>query len=44
LTSMRAIHNGHIINLPFFTVNNGGVRTVDAIEQIARQLYPEQFK
>lgn len=44
LTSMRAIRDGHIINLPFFTVNNGGVRTVDAIEQIARELYPEQFK
>ncbi|XER15595.1 hypothetical protein SATMO3_58900 [Sporomusa aerivorans] len=41
LTNMRAILSGSIINLPFFTVNNGGVRTVDAVEKIARRLYPE---
>ncbi len=43
LRSMRAIQQGNIINLPFFTVNNGGVRTVDAIEKISRQLYPELY-
>ena len=43
LQSMRAIQKGHIINLPFFTVNNGGVRTIDSIEKIARELYPEKF-
>jgi iron complex transport system substrate-binding protein len=43
LQSMRAIRAGNIINLPFFTVNNGGVRTIDAIEKIAKYLYPEQF-
>lgn len=43
LQSMRAIRAGNIINLPFFTVNSGGVRTVDAIEKIAKQLYPERF-
>lgn len=43
LQSMRAIREGNIINLPFFTVNNGGVRTIDALEKIARQLYPERF-
>lgn len=44
LSSMRAIRENHIINLPFFTVNNGGIRTVDAIEKIASQLYPEQIQ
>lgn len=43
LASMRAIREGNIINLSFFTVNNGGIRTVEAIEKIARQLYPERF-
>ncbi|EGO65498.1 ABC transporter substrate-binding protein [Acetonema longum] len=40
LQNMRAIREGRIISLPFFTVNNGGVRTVDTIEKIARALYP----
>lgn len=44
LSSMRAIRENHIINMPFFTVNNGGIRTVDAIEKIARQLYPEHMQ
>lgn len=44
LQSMRAIRQGNIINIPFFTVNNGGVRTIDTIEKIARRLYPERFK
>lgn len=44
LSSMRAIRENHIINLPFFTVNNGGIRTVDAIEKIACQLYPLQMQ
>jgi iron complex transport system substrate-binding protein len=44
LQSMRAIQKGNIINLPFFTVNNGGVRTIDAIEKISHKLYPEQYK
>lgn len=44
LQSMKAIRTGKIINLPFFTVNNGGIRTIDAIEKIAKSLYPEQFK
>jgi iron complex transport system substrate-binding protein len=43
LQSMRAIQEGNIINLPFFTVNNGGVRAIDGIEKIARTLYPELF-
>lgn len=43
LQSMRAIQNGSIINLPFFTVNNGGIRTIDAIEKISHTLYPEQY-
>lgn len=43
LRSMRAIQQGNIINLPFFTVNNGGIRTIDAIEKIAVNLYPERF-
>jgi len=43
LQSMRAIQTGNIINLPFFTVNNGGVRTIDGIEIIAKKLYPERF-
>lgn len=44
LRSLRAIRQGNIISLPFFTVNNGGIRTIDAIEKIAHQLYPEQFQ
>ena len=44
LQSMRAIRSNNIINLPFFTVNNGGIRTIDAIEKIAKNLYPEQSK
>ncbi|SFM22678.1 ABC transporter substrate-binding protein [Pelosinus propionicus] len=44
LQSMRAIQKGNIINLPFFTVNNGGIRTVDAIEKIFHALYPEQYQ
>jgi len=44
LQSMRAIQKGNIINLPFFTVNNGGIRTVDAIEKISHTLYPEQYQ
>ena len=43
LQSMRAIRAGNIINIPFFTVNSGGIRTVDAIEKIAQTLYPEKF-
>jgi iron complex transport system substrate-binding protein len=43
LQSMRAIEQGNIIHLPFFTVNNGGLRTVDALEKIAKALYPERF-
>lgn len=43
LQSMRAIRGGNIINLPFFTVNSGGVRTIDAIEKIAAKIYPERF-
>jgi iron complex transport system substrate-binding protein len=43
LRGMRAIQNGNIINLPFFTVNNGGIRTIDAIEKIAVNLYPDKF-
>ena len=43
LQSMRAIEQGNIIHLPFFTVNNGGLRTIDALEKIARTLYPERF-
>ncbi|MDF2569583.1 MAG: ABC-type transporter, periplasmic subunit [Sporomusa sp.] len=44
LKSMQAICKDHIINLPFFTVNSGGARTLDAIEKIAYLLYPERFK
>ena len=44
LQSMRAIQSGNIINLPFFTVNNGGIRTIDGIEKIAKSLYPNQLK
>lgn len=44
LQSMRAIRKGDIINLPFFTVNNGGIRAIDGIETIAKSLYPERFK
>jgi len=44
LSSMRAIRENHIINLPFFTVNNGGIRTVDAIEKIASRLYPKKMQ
>ena len=43
LRSMRAIQQGNIINLPFFTVNNGGIRSIDAIEKIAVSLYPDRF-
>lgn len=43
LKSMRAIREGNIINLPFFTVNNGGVRAIDAIEKVSKGLYPERF-
>jgi len=43
LQSMRAIQKGNIICLPFFTVNNGGIRTIDAIEKISHTLYPEQY-
>lgn len=43
LQSMRAIRTGNIINLPFFTVNNGGVRTIDGIEKITNSLYPGQL-
>lgn len=41
LRSMRAIRQGNIINLSFFTVNNGGIRTINSIEKIAKALYPE---
>jgi iron complex transport system substrate-binding protein len=44
LQSMKAIQKGNIINLPFFTVNNGGIRTIDAIEKISHKLYPEQYQ
>lgn len=44
LQSMRAIREGNIITIPFFTVNNGGIRTIDAIEKIARKLYPGRFE
>lgn len=44
LQSMRAIQKGNIISLPFFTVNNGGIRTIDAIEKISYKLYPEQYQ
>ncbi len=44
LQSMRAVQKGNIINLPFFTVNNGGIRTVDTIEKISHILYPEQYQ
>ncbi|MEG6586679.1 ABC transporter substrate-binding protein [Dendrosporobacter sp. 1207_IL3150] len=44
LKNIRAIQEGKIINLPFFTVNNGGIRTVDSIEKIAHALYPEKFR
>ncbi|MBP2638631.1 MAG: ABC-type transporter, periplasmic subunit [Firmicutes bacterium] len=43
LRSMRAIEQGNIIHLPFFTVNNGGLRTIAALEKIAKTLYPERF-
>lgn len=43
LQSMRAIQKGNILSLPFFTVNSGGIRTVDAIEKISRTLYPERY-
>lgn len=43
LRGMRAVRQANIIDLPFFTVNNGGVRTIDAIEKIAHELYPERF-
>jgi iron complex transport system substrate-binding protein len=43
LKSMRAIQKGNIIGLPFFTVNNGGIRTIDAIEKISHKLYPEHY-
>lgn len=43
LRSMRAIQQGNIINLPFFTVNNGGIRMIDAVEKIAVGLYPDRF-
>ena len=44
LQHMRAIQAGNIINLSYFTVNNGGVRIANAIEKIARELYPERFQ
>lgn len=44
LRSMRAIRQGNIINVPFNLVNNGGGRTIDAIEKIAWRLYPERFQ
>lgn len=44
LQSMRAIQKGAIISLPFFTVNNGGIRTIDAIEKISHTLYPKQYQ
>jgi len=44
LQSMRAIREKKIINLPFFTVNNGGIRTIDTLDKIARHLYPEEFQ
>ncbi|CUH94882.1 hypothetical protein P22_0948 [Propionispora sp. 2/2-37] len=43
LQSMRAIREGNIINIPFNVVNNGGGRAIEAIEKIARRLYPERF-
>lgn len=43
LRSMRAIQQGNIINLPFFTVNNGGIRMIDAVEKIAVGLYSDRF-
>lgn len=43
LQSMRAIEQGNIINVPFFSVNNGGVRIIDVVEKIAKTLYPECF-
>ncbi len=43
LRSIRAIRRGAIVNLPFFTVNNGGIRAVDTVEYLARKFYPERF-
>lgn len=43
LRGLRAIQTGNIINLPFFTVNNAGIRTIDGIEKIATHLYPDKF-
>jgi len=41
LRSMRAIEQHQIIPLSFFTVNNGGIRTIDTLEKIAKELYPD---
>lgn len=43
LRGLTAIQQGNIINLPFFTVNNAGIRTIDGIEKIAAHLYPDKF-
>lgn len=42
LQLMPAIQAGRIIPLPFFTVNNGGIRAIAAVEQLAAALYSVQ--
>lgn len=42
LRHMSAIEQKKIIPLSFFTVNNAGIRAVDAVEYLNRELYPEQ--
>lgn len=44
LDSMRAVREGHVINVPFADINNGNGRVIDAIEKIAQGLYPEAFE
>lgn len=43
LQSMRAIQEGSIINIPFNIVHSGSGRIIDAIEKVAKILYPERF-
>lgn len=43
LSSLKAVREGQVINVPFADINNGNGRVVDAIEKIARGLYPQSF-
>lgn len=43
LRNLGALKNRRVVALPFFTVNSGGIRSVDAVETLAHALHPDRF-